>query len=195
LGSGKHIKRSIEKYGKENFHREILCFTETYSEAFEIEELIVDQDFLDSPTTYNMKLGGRGGFDHIELTPEESQKRASVGGSRASAMGLGIHDPKYTEDRILWSKRSIESQRITGTGMFDPINRALGCNAALTETAREKRKETFSEILHQQGERNSQFGTMWIYNLENFESMKINKTDTIPDGFAKGRKLKPKQAS
>lgn len=45
----------------------------------------------------------------------------------------------------------------------------------------------------QTGKNNSQYNTMWIYNDETLDSMKIKKTDTIPVGWRKGRKIK-KQA-
>lgn len=51
-----------------------------------------------------------------------------------------------------------------------------------------KRKETFKRNKHQQGKTNSQFGTMWITNGK--KNSKINKSDPIPEGFWKGRKIK-----
>lgn len=42
----------------------------------------------------------------------------------------------------------------------------------------------------QDGESNSQFGTMWIHNVEIKQNMKIDKTETIPCGWIKGRKMK-----
>jgi hypothetical protein len=51
-----------------------------------------------------------------------------------------------------------------------------------------KKKQKFKEIKHQQGEKNSQFGTFWITN--EVESVKIKKTDLIPKGWRKGRKMK-----
>jgi hypothetical protein len=54
-----------------------------------------------------------------------------------------------------------------------------------TVDANEKRKDTFAEIGHQQGEKNSQSGTMWITN--GLENKKIKKTDSLPRGFRKGR--------
>jgi hypothetical protein len=61
---------------------------------------------------------------------------------------------------------------------------------AKTPEAIEKKKNTFKNIEHQQKEKNSQYGTMWIYNLELQESKKINKEDVIPKGWLKGRKIK-----
>lgn len=40
------------------------------------------------------------------------------------------------------------------------------------------------------GDKNSQFGTMWIHHPENGESKKIEEDAIIPDGWAKGRKIK-----
>lgn len=40
------------------------------------------------------------------------------------------------------------------------------------------------------GDKNSQFGAMWIMNPESGESKKIKKDDLIPDGWVKGRKIK-----
>lgn len=54
--------------------------------------------------------------------------------------------------------------------------------------ARAKKKETFKRIGHQQGEKNSQFGTMWITN--GIESKKIQKDEVIPEGWALGRIFK-----
>ena len=39
----------------------------------------------------------------------------------------------------------------------------------------------------QRGENNSQYGKIWIYNLELKESKKITKGDSIPEGWFKGR--------
>ena len=52
-------------------------------------------------------------------------------------------------------------------------------------------KEKFSDEMSrfQTGEGNSQFGTMWIHNLELKESKKIPKSEEIPEGWLKGRKL------
>ena len=44
----------------------------------------------------------------------------------------------------------------------------------------------------QTGALNSQYGTMWICNDATKESKKILKTDSIPDGWRKGRFQEPK---
>jgi hypothetical protein len=42
----------------------------------------------------------------------------------------------------------------------------------------------------QTGKQNSQYGTMWIHNLDLKQSKRIKKTDETPDGWIKGRKIK-----
>ena len=60
---------AVLKYGYENFKREILFFTKTRSDAFELEELIVDHDFINNKETYNISIGGKGGRN-VSTTPE-----------------------------------------------------------------------------------------------------------------------------
>lgn len=60
-----------------------------------------------------------------------------------------------------------------------------------TEETKRKYKETFKNINHQQGEKNSQYGTCWIHN--NIENKKIKKEELniyINNGWIKGRKMK-----
>jgi len=60
LGSGKSLKEAIKKYGKDNFNKEILGFYDTREELALIESLIVSEETVDDPNSYNMTLGGIG---------------------------------------------------------------------------------------------------------------------------------------
>lgn len=59
--------------------------------------------------------------------------------------------------------------------------------AALSPESAQKRIETFEKIKHQQGVKNSQFGTMWV--TDGTQNKKINKESSIPEGYWKGRTL------
>lgn len=61
LGSGKHLKYAIKKYGTENFKFEILYSLSSKAEMFDLERTIVNEDLVKDPMTYNLKIGGSGG--------------------------------------------------------------------------------------------------------------------------------------
>lgn len=69
MGSGTRLLNSISKYGVENFSKTVLHIYESSEEMFSKEGDIVNQEFLDREDTLNIRLGGFGGFDHIN-TPE-----------------------------------------------------------------------------------------------------------------------------
>lgn len=60
FGSGKALKNSIKKHGKNNFEKVILHYCLTREEAFEIERIIVNEIFIKRQDTYNSTCGGRG---------------------------------------------------------------------------------------------------------------------------------------
>lgn len=58
LGSGKILKKAIEKYGVDNFKREIIENFDTREEAFDLEYKLVDKEYTLRDDTYNLVLGG-----------------------------------------------------------------------------------------------------------------------------------------
>lgn len=58
---------------------------------------------------------------------------------------------------------------------------------ARSPEANKKRIETLKAINHQQGSTNSQYGTMWIHNMNLKQNKKISNTDPIPEGWVSGR--------
>jgi len=60
MGSGLNLKRSIKKYGIENFKKTILNFYNTYQEALDAEKKLVTLEFIERNDTYNIKEGGYG---------------------------------------------------------------------------------------------------------------------------------------
>lgn len=52
---------AVKKYGPNNFVRHTLAIFNTEDEAFELEEQLVNEEFLSREDVYNMILGGKGG--------------------------------------------------------------------------------------------------------------------------------------
>lgn len=112
MGSGKILKRAIEKYGVEHFRKEILF------EAYSSEEMFTKEKELVvlGPQSYNLKEGGRGGFDHLldrtDLKKKgyEKSKAAMTDPAKNSRAGTqtvmnrrGLFDPKYQEMKSVWA--------------------------------------------------------------------------------------------
>jgi hypothetical protein len=129
-----------------------------------------------------------------QLTKEES---LSIGYKIGREKTDSFLKEKYGEDwRSKLGKKANESlkEKIKNNKKFAEemlnsrrANIKLAHISANTEQAKEKKRNTFKRIKHQQGTKNNQYGTMWITNKK--ENKKINKTDHIPDGWIKGRTL------
>lgn len=65
MGSGTAIKKAIQKYGKKNFHKEILFIFTNEELMNEKEKELVTEEYCNSYYTYNMSVGGKGGFSYI----------------------------------------------------------------------------------------------------------------------------------
>lgn len=62
FGSGKLLKKAISKYGYNNFSKRILWVFGTAREAYQKESEIVTEEFIGRTDTYNLALGGKGGY-------------------------------------------------------------------------------------------------------------------------------------
>jgi len=65
MGSGKLIKAAVAKYGLSSFDKEILMFCESYEKLLEVERNVVNSIFVHRTSSYNLRIGGHGGFDYI----------------------------------------------------------------------------------------------------------------------------------
>jgi rubrerythrin len=65
LGSGKLLKQAINKYGVENFDREILFTFENEQDMNAKEAELVTEGFCRRDDVYNLCPGGKGGFGYI----------------------------------------------------------------------------------------------------------------------------------
>ena len=193
MGSGKHLKHSQKKYGLENFSKEII-FRAVSSEAmYFIERMLVDEEYVARDDTYNLKLGGSGGFDYINNNKDDNyyETRRNAGNSILSldALKRGQKTQKYLiENNPLWLENRSRLCSESLKSFF--ANGGIGGFNGKTHTEETKRIMSKKAKIHSKGKSNSQFGSMWIYNLELKENKKIPKGDLIPDGWLKGRKMK-----
>jgi group I intron endonuclease len=184
LGSGKYLKYAIEKYGADNFVKEVLFVFDTPEEMYAKEAELVTEDFIAEYNTYNLKVGGFGGFDYLNRwvnnpshSPEHMRRMNEVGReARTQSRIERFSDPEY---KIMWGKMSSRNQ----TQQYIQGRVPGMLNKKHTEET--KRKISVANSERQSGSRNSQFGTMWI--TDGVINKKISKDSDIPLGWTRGR--------
>jgi len=82
-GSGKALRASIKKHGKENFKKEVLFVFNTESEMNEKEVELITEEFVARSDTYNMGVGGEGGAhfkgkSHSEETIQQIKEKLKL---------------------------------------------------------------------------------------------------------------------
>jgi len=173
LGSGTKLRRSIRKYGKDNFKLEILEFFGSREKLVEREEAIVNEYLLQDPMCMNLKIGGKGGIH--QMTDKEAKLWHSKGGKTSWILHREYHTKRMSDiTKNMWKD-----------GKFDHIIFSSWWKGKkhASETI-EKMKEV--AVGRGIGSTNSQYGTCWITN--DIENKKIKKTDSIPMGWKLGRK-------
>lgn len=108
LGSGKILKRSINKYGRENFTKEILFEFDTEEDAYLKEiELISELSAVESEEYYNIHPGGKGGWSHFKTSGEDNPMYGkNVRDIFISKYGEDIGNSLYDESRLSAGKKS-----------------------------------------------------------------------------------------
>ena len=91
LGSGKIIKNSINKYGRENHRREIICFCNNRQKLLIEERKIVNHSFLKNPLVMNLSVGGTDGRRKRILVKEKNS---------SASFYVKIDDPRYLSGEL-----------------------------------------------------------------------------------------------
>jgi hypothetical protein len=184
MGSGKYLRHAFEKHGIENFNKEILYIFDTPELMYAKEAEIVNEEFIAETNTYNLKVGGFGGFDYINATGKNlygmngktSNVQYNLMQGRATVAAKKKNSPEYAKQISEKISNSLKGRTGTFTGKThtDETKRIIGENSSR----------------HQSGNGNSQFGKRWIHSLTEQKSKKITKDSELPNGWSEGRKLK-----
>lgn len=162
MGSGRQIKAAIEKYGINNFKKEILQIFLTNQEAAEHEKSLVTKELIESKMSYNMHEGGHGGFAHINTLPPE--ERINIKAYRAKVKSGEI---KVGGTRN-WTEESYKKVREQGRKNLEIIREKYpnGVNTweNLSEEEKILRKLNLSE--RAKGSNNNAYGTHFYVDPE-----------------------------
>lgn len=197
FGSGNYLRNAINKHGIENFEFKILIDLKNREEMNLLEKLVVTEEFCARSDTYNIKVGGDGGWDYVNnlstykrgtrkralvcsKASKESKRMMKERGTSPTAIHLqklSLHDQKRYRSNMAYQQKLWHANH---PGYFAGERNPMYGHVDSEET-RQKR------IMNHLGSKNSQYGKMWICNDETRESRSISKTDPIPEGWRKGR--------
>ena len=177
MGSGKLLKKSILKYGIENFHKEILFQFDNELEMNIKESELVTEEFCLRSDNYNLCVGGSGGFSYINrenksVNTFENTAIAKAASKIANEKRIWLlqNDKEFREKYIKNISNSLKGKPGTFTGKTHSFE------------TKQKISESMKKI---EPEKNSQYGTIWITN--GTISKKIKKESLIPEGWYRGR--------
>ena len=142
---------------------------------------LVSEEFIKEDTNYNLKLGGEGGWDYLNVPSNISQKISA---------GLASQELYRNNPELDIKRRKNLKELMTGNTISkewrktNPDHRTFLGKSHTEETKEKLRKP--KNI----GKDNSQYGMMWIYSLIERKNKRINKNEIIPEGWYKGRKMK-----
>jgi len=181
LGSGKYLRRSINKYGEENFKIEIIKFFDNREELLKKEKEFVNEKVIKDKNCMNLRTGGFGGF-----SSEEQKKNAEK--SNKKQKWLKENDNEWYNRKCNNIKNALLKQYEDGTReityFYDWNNKK--------HSEETKRKIGKANSIKQKGNKNSQFGTCWVVNENEKKCIKIKKEELeryLSLGWKKGRKI------
>lgn len=190
MGSGKYLRASQNKHGLENFTKEILHIFDNPEEMYAKEAELVNEDFLAEANTYNLKVGGFGGWDWIlknndlknqKFTKERRREVTKILDAKAKFLKMWHEDPEYRNKLIRERVTATKERYRNGTQVSNFVE--------LNKDPEFKKKRMDSLLKNRKfGNQNAHFGSFWITNGS--ENRKIKNAD-LPEGWRKGRVMKP----
>lgn len=150
-GSSNLLKAAYKKYGEEKFTKEILLWFDTVKEAYEYEEVIIDQKMVDNPHCYNLRLGGNGANELSgprlqqwkKDNPEEWAKVQSANASKAGKIAIADRDlfiervakaggrataaKRTKEDYLRINRKAVANSMQNGTHMSKQRKSCIHC--------------------------------------------------------------------
>ena len=258
MGSGARLHRAYDKYGIENFEKEILKFFDSREECSNYEIEMVTEELIHDNNCYNIVGGGdtfatsgtvtvkdnHNNYFQISKYDDRWINSEVVGLTKGYTNCYDTELNKYTQipneefsnnrERYRGLTSGYVIAKLKDEEKFYPVpieefnkNKQLyitvttnkitckdkygnyfsvykndprvlsgelvnmWCNRKHKDETKKKMRNTHKLNRHQQGEKNSQYGTCWIY--KDGENKKIKKDELelyIQDGWTKGRKMK-----
>lgn len=175
IGSGKRLRNSINKHGRNNHKIEYLEFYPDREFLKLRETELVNDDLLKDPMCMNLKIGGEGGG----IMYHTKEKNSELG---RISMNIMWSDPIQRAKFI-----KIKSEKYIKLHKEGKLNSKRFLDKS--HTLETKNKIGLTNSIKQRGQANSQFGTKWINNNVEVKKISQDKLDEyLKIGWKLGRK-------
>ena len=178
LGSGTLLRRSIKKYGKENFKIEILEFLDSRKALVAREKEVISLQEIAKKDCMNLKVGGEGGF-----SSEEHRQKFLQGREWGKILGAKIAGDLRRGVSLESSHKALIS-----SGLKEHYTTSIGHFSNKSHSEQTKQKMSDAKKGKGLTHTNSQYGTCWI--TDEYSNKKILKGEIIPEGWRLGRRIK-----
>ena len=160
MGSGKLLKEAYNKYGIENFKKEIIQYCDSFDELSNLEKTIVNELLIKDPNCYNLIEGG------YYITEEQLKKI----GEFNSRNQRGENNSAYGK---IWMTDGIKSEIVDKSKQIDYENLGWKKGRIL------KKSEKFST---------AQRGKVWVYKENETHHIYLEDLqDYLDKGYTRGR--------
>lgn len=198
FGSGTYLKRAQKKYGLENFTKTILYYLQNEEEMNLLEKMVVNEAFCKRKDTYNIKIGGNGGWDYVNLnsdyaigTEKRKVKFHSIGGKtrcQQIKQQTGKSLSRYILDSMTDEeyKEYIQKQSIKRKEFYkqNPNFMRGKNNPRYGKKNSQHTRKLISEAM--KTDSNYMKGAKRYVNYETEENIILHDGDSIPEGFESG---------
>lgn len=150
LGSGKYLKHAIKKYGREHFYKTVLFIFDNPQDMYNKELELVNETVINDTMSYNLCVGGKGGFDFINRSL--SSEQLSARGRYARKFSSGTSNATRTPE---WNENISKSKVGKPNGWLGRTH---------TEESKERMKKTRPDL---SGSSNGMFNKIWLNDGEN----------------------------
>lgn len=186
MGSGNLLKRAQNKYGLDKFTKTILAdFDEPWSMA-NMEATIVDEEFIKRKDTYNITVGGNGGFYHCQGIHHNNLHNHRRTGFLA-LLDKGINASlAWRQDLTAEEQLEVLKRISEGVKKHYHEHGSAWLGHRHSKESRDKMHITHLATGHQQGSKNSQYGKHWWHDPVTGEAHSFHDKD-VPSGWVRGR--------
>lgn len=157
FGSGIRLRRAIKKYGKQNFSKEVLFIFDNEDDMNQKEIELVNEELIQDPKTYNIHLGGVGGFSKEDsmkgyesfianCTKEQLSEFSKKGGKKLKEIGYDFAAAGRKGRGVKKSPRTDEHRKNLSKSLKGRSNPTKGKKHSYPKTRKKRKSVTYQTV-------------------------------------------------